>query len=189
MARRPQYDVEMVLTEAIQIFLEHGYNGAVMDEIIARTDFNRRGFYLEFGSKQAFLYKVLDHYIATVLDGIVAHLEKNRGLLSIQRFFQDYIDLVKGKGCLLVNMVTELGFDNKHIREVGRHYIDRLEIGFIACLEKAIQHGQVKADANIEATALQLCNYVQGFAVTGVLAGKTDELDLATEALLSPLAA
>lgn len=189
MARKPQYDVDAVLTEAIQIFLEHGYNGAVMDEIIARTDFNRRGFYLEFGSKQSFLYKVLDHYHATVLDGIVSHLEKNRGMLSIQRFFQDYIELVKGKGCLLVNIITERGFDDKHIRDVGRHYIDRLEIGFIGCLEKAIQHNQVKSDINIEATALQLCNYVQGFAVTGVLAGKTDELDLATEALLAPLVA
>lgn len=189
MARKPLYDVDEVLTEAVQIFLEHGYNGAVMDEIIARTDFNRRGFYIEFGSKQQFLYKVLDHYIATVLDDIVAHLEKNRGLWSIQRFFQDYVELVKGKGCLLVNMITELGFDDQHIREKGRHYIDRLEIGFIACLEKAIQHNQVKQSVNIEATALQLCNYVQGFSVTGILAGRTDELDLATEALLGPLAA
>ncbi|XOV80086.1 MAG: TetR/AcrR family transcriptional regulator [Aestuariibacter sp.] len=189
MARKPLYDVDQVLTEAIQIFLEHGYNGAVMDEIIARTDFNRRGFYIEFGSKQQFLYKVLDHYIESVLNNIVAHLEKNRGLWSIQRFFQDYVELVKGKGCLLVNMITELGFDDKHIRDTGRHYIDRLEIGFIACLEKAIQHKQVKPNTNIEATALQLCSYVQGFSVTGVLAGRTDELDLATEALLSPLAA
>lgn len=189
MARKPQYDVDLVLTEAIQIFLEHGYNGAVMDEIIARTDFNRRGFYLEFGSKQDFLYKVLNHYKDTVLNQVVEQLEKNRGLLSIQRFFQDYIEVIKGKGCLLVNMITELGFDDSTIRDIGRHHVDRLEIGFIACLEKAIQHRQVKSEINIEATALQLCNYVQGFAVTGVLSGGTDELDLATEALLGPLAA
>lgn len=189
MARRPQYDVDEVLTEAIQIFLEHGFNGAVMDEIIARTGFNRRGFYLEFGSKQAFLYKVLAHYHTTVLQSVVANLEQNRGLPSIAAFFEQYIVLVKGKGCLLVNTVTELGFDDQHVRSVGRHYIDQLEIGFIGCLERAIEHKQVRADINIEATALQLCNYVQGFAVTGILAGATDELELATQALLGPLAA
>lgn len=189
MARRPQYNVDEVLTEAIQIFLEHGFNGAVMDEIIARTGFNRRGFYLEFGSKQSFLYKVLDHYHKTVLQLAIRHLENNKGLPSITAFFQQYITLVKGKGCLLVNTVTELGFDDKHIKSVGRHYIDQLEIGFIGCLERAIEHQQVRADVNIEATALQLCNYVQGFAVTGILAGATDELELATEALLGPLAA
>ncbi len=189
MARRPQYNVDEVLTEAIQIFLEHGFNGAVMDEIIARTGFNRRGFYLEFGSKQSFLYKVLDHYQKTVLQLAIRHLENNKGLPSITAFFQQYITLVKGKGCLLVNTVTELGFDDKHVKSVGRHYIDQLEIGFIGCLERAIEHQQVRADINIEATALQLCNYVQGFAVTGILAGATDELELATEALLGPLAA
>ncbi len=189
MARQALYSVEEVLSNAIQVFLEHGYNGAVMDEIIARTDFNRRGFYMEFGSKQAFLYRVLEHYIQTHLDPVFAHLEQNTGLPSIHTFFKDYIQLVKGRGCLLVNIVTELGFDDEQVREIGRHHIDRLEIGFIGCLEKGLEQQQVKATLNIEATALQLCNYVQGFAVTAILAGQTDELDLATNALLEPLAA
>ena len=72
---------------------------------------------------------------------------------------------------------------------MGRHHIDRLEIGFIGCLEKAMEQKLLKSDINIEATALQLCNYIQGFAVTAILAGNTDELDLATNALLAPLAA
>lgn len=189
MARKAQYNVEQVLTDAIQIFLEHGYNGAVMDEIIARTDFNRRGFYMEFGSKQSFLYKVLEHYQNTNLTPIYAHLEHNTGLPSIYNFFREYIELVKGQGCLLVNCITELGFDDEKIREIGRHHLDRLEIGFIGCLEKAMEQGQVKSNTNIEATALQLCNYIQGFAVTAILAGQTDELEIATNALLGPLAA
>lgn len=188
MARKPLYNVEQILTEAIEIFLEHGYNGAVMDEIIARTDFNRRGFYLEFGGKQEFLYQVIQHYQDIRLSNVLAHLEQNMGLASIHEFFNAYVRLVKGKGCLLVNCITELGFDDAKIRDIGRHYLDRLEIGFIACLEKAIQHNEIKSTINIEATALQMCNYVQGFAVTGILAGQTDELELATQALLGPLA-
>lgn len=189
MARKALYSVEEVLTNAIEVFLEHGYNGAVMDEIIARTDFNRRGFYLEFGSKQIFLYRVLTHYQETCLNPVFRHLEHNVGLMSVKLFFKEYIRLVKGRGCLLVNSITELGFDDPQIREFGRHHIDKLEIGFIGCLEKAMEQGQVKPGINIEATALQLCNYVQGFAVTAILAGHTDELDLATDALLEPLAA
>lgn len=189
MARKAQYDVDQVLSDAIEIFLEHGYNGAVMDEIIARTDFNRRGFYIEFGSKQGFLYKVLEHYQLTQLDPIFQHLESNVGLPSIHLFFQRYIGLVKGRGCLLVNCITELGFDDSTVRQMGRHHIDRLEIGFIGCLEKAMEQKLLKSDIDIEATALQLCNYIQGFAVTAILAGNTDELDLATNALLAPLAA
>lgn len=188
MPRKALYNVDEVLSQAVDVFLEHGYHGAVMDEIIARTDFNRRGFYLEFGSKQNFLYLVLDHYQKTQLSNIVAQLENNQGLASIQSFFDDYVDHVKGRGCLLINCITELGFDDEKIRDISRHYLDRLQIDFIGCLEKAQRMEEVHAQINVESTALQLTSYVQGFAVNSILAGDTDELKLATQALLGPLA-
>ncbi|MEP4892425.1 MAG: TetR/AcrR family transcriptional regulator [Aliiglaciecola sp.] len=187
MPRKALYNVEEVLEQAISVFLEHGYHGAAMDEIIARTDFNRRGFYIEFGSKQQFLYIVLAHYQEQHLSKAFSHLEHNQGMLSIQGFFTEYIDLVKGRGCLLINIITELGFDDLKIRDIGRHYLDRLQIDFIGCLEKAQKLGEIRQDINIESTGLQLCSYVQGFAVNGILAGDTDELMLATQAILGPL--
>jgi TetR/AcrR family transcriptional repressor of nem operon len=188
MSRKAQYNLDDVLSQSIDVFLEHGYHGAIMDEIIARTDFNRRGFYLEFGSKQTFLYTVLAHYQETQLNKIMHHLESNQGLPSIQAYFADYVKHVSGKGCLLINTITELGFDDEKVREVGRHYLDRLQIDFIGCLEKAASLKQITPNTNIESTALQLTSYVQGFAVNAVLAGDTDELELATQALLGPLA-
>lgn len=188
MSRKALYDVTMVLNQAVDVFLEHGYHGAIMDEIIARADFNRRGFYLEFGSKQNFLYLVLAHYQEMQLNKIMAHLESNQGLPAINAFFSDYVEHVKGKGCLLINCITELGFDNETIREIGRHYLDKLQIGFISCLEKAQHLNQVQNNIKVESTALQLTSYVQGFAVNAVLAGDTNELQLATQALLGPLA-
>ncbi|AWL10572.1 hypothetical protein HMF8227_00064 [Saliniradius amylolyticus] len=184
MPRKALYDLDEVLSNAVDVFIEHGYHGAVMDEIIARTDFNRRGFYLEFGSKQQFLYRVIEHYQSQRLEPVVAHLEHNHGLASVEQFFREYVQLIQGRGCLLINMVTELGYDDGEIRSLGRHYLDRLQIGFIGCLEKALQHGEINAGINLESTALQLTSYVQGFAVNAVLAGTTDELHLATKALL-----
>jgi len=188
MPRKAQYNVDAVLSQAIDVFLEHGYHGAIMDEIIARTDFNRRGFYIEFGSKQTFLYMVLKHYQSAHLNKVMQHLESNQGLDSINSFFTDYVEHIKGKGCLLINCITELGFDDQKVQEIGRHYLDRLQIDFIGCLEKAQGLGQVHSHINIESTALQLTSYVQGFAVNSILAGDTDELQLATQALLGPLA-
>jgi TetR/AcrR family transcriptional repressor of nem operon len=188
MPRKAQYNVDSVLSQAIVVFLEHGYHGAIMDEIIARTNFNRRGFYIEFGSKQTFLYTVLKHYQTTHLNKLMEHLESNKGLDSITTFFADYVEHIKGKGCLLINCITELGFDDLNVQEIGRHYLDRLQIDFIGCLEKAQGLGQVHTHINIESTALQLTSYVQGLAVNAILATDTDELQLATQALLGTLA-
>ncbi|WP_416306878.1 TetR/AcrR family transcriptional regulator [Neptunicella sp. SCSIO 80796] len=187
MPRKALYNLDDVLSQAIDVFLEYGYHGAIMEELIARTDFNRRGFYLEFGSKLSFFYKVVEYYQTRRLAPVMAHLDDNQGMISVSLFFKDYVQLINGRGCLLVSAITELGFDNEHIRDVGRHYLDQLQIGFIGCLEKALQHQQIRAGINIESTALQLTSYVQGFAVNAVLASGTDELTLATNALLGPL--
>ena len=119
MPRKAQYNVDAVLSQAIDVFLEHGYHGAIMDEIVARTDFNRRGFYIEFGSKQKFLYIVLKHYQDVYLSKIVKNLEINQGLDSINIFFTDYVAHIKGRGCLLINCITELGFDDKEVQKIG----------------------------------------------------------------------
>ncbi len=187
MPRAALYDVEAILSQAVDIFLEHSFHGAIMDEIIARTAFNRRGFYIEFGSKQAFLYRVLEHYQATQLHPVVSELENHQGMASVQAFFTRYIMLIQGRGCLLINCVTELGQQDNTIRNLGRHYLDRLQIDFIGCLEKAQKLGEIGAHVNIESAALQLTSYVQGFAVNAILAEDPEEMHIATQALLTPL--
>jgi molybdopterin/thiamine biosynthesis adenylyltransferase len=39
----------------------------------------------------------------------------------------DYVEHIKGKGCLLINCITELGFDALKVQEIDCHYIDRLQ--------------------------------------------------------------
>ncbi|MCW8109961.1 TetR family transcriptional regulator [Alteromonas ponticola] len=187
MPRTALYNVENILNQAIEIFLEHSFHGAIMDEIIARTEFNRRGFYLEFGSKQAFLYRVLEHYMETQLMPVVKELEGHHGLSAVHTFFALYISLIHKRGCLLVNCVCELGRQDPKIREMGRHYLDRLQFDFIGCLEKAQRLGELPAHVNVESAALQLTSCVQGFAANAVVAESEEEMRIATAALLAPL--
>ena len=187
MPRSALYDIDEVLTAAVDVLLEHSFHGAVMDEIIARTDFNRRGFYIEFKDKRDFLYRVLTHYEKTQLQPLQEPLLAKQGLVSIQSFFNDYIELIEGRGCLLINTVTELGRDDGTIREKGRQYLDGLQIAFIGCLEHAAEHNQLKAGVDIESAALQLTCFVQGLAVNAVLTQDSEEMQIAIQSLLAPL--
>lgn len=187
MPRTSLYNLDDILSQAEDIFIEHSFNGAVMEEIIARTEFNRRGFYLEFGSKRQFLYAVLDHYEKERLQPIISNLEDHQGLASIEHFFAAYIDHIYARGCLLINMVTELGSEDDTIKSKGRHYLDRLQLAFIGCLEQALRQESIRSEINIEAVALQLTSFVQGFAINSILAESKEELHIATLALLQPI--
>lgn len=184
MSRKALYDLETVLNQSIDLLLQRGFHAAAMDEIIARTDFNRRGFYIEFGSKQQFLYKVVEHYQATRLNPVVDCLQSHQGIEAINQFFDRYISLIAGRGCLLINLIGEMGSDDEVIRDLGRHYLDRLQIAFIGCLERAQKHGQLSDQVNLEACALQLSSYVQGFAINAIIAADEEEMRIAAGSLL-----
>lgn len=187
MPKQALYNIDNILSQSVDIFLENGYHGASMDEIIARTGFNRRAFYQQFTSKQGFLYQVVEHYMSCELLPVVSELESHQGVTAINRFFMRYIPLIYPRGCLLINMITELSKQDAKIYEYGRHYLDRLQFDFIGCLEKALAMNEISTTVSIESIALQLTHYVQGMAVSATLAESKHELIVATTSLLMPL--
>jgi len=189
MPKQAQYDLPEILTYAVDIFTEQGYAKASMEEIIARTQFNRRAFYIEFKSKKGFLHAVLNHYIEHQLsacqDSLVARADS--GTQAIYDYFNAYHELISQQGCLLVNCISELGRHDQKVQSIARHYYDALQLCFIACLERAQKHRQIQSKINVESVALQLTCFTQGFAISSILQGGEDDVILAMRELMSSI--
>jgi TetR/AcrR family transcriptional repressor of nem operon len=189
MPKKAQYDLPEILTYAADIFTQQGYANASMEEIIARTQFNRRAFYIEFKSKQGFLHAVLQHYIAHQLSACQASLiaRADSGTKAIYDYFSAYHRLISKQGCLLVNCISELGRNDETVQSIARHYYDALQLCFIACLERAQKHQQIESTINIESVALQLTCFTQGFAISSILQGGEDDVIIAMRELMSSI--
>ncbi|WP_412970929.1 TetR/AcrR family transcriptional regulator [Glaciecola sp. MF2-115] len=189
MPKQAQYDLPEILTYAVDIFTEQGYAKASMEEIIGRTQFNRRAFYIEFKSKKGFLHAVLAHYIENNLSACQESLiaRKDSGTQAIYDYFQAYYELISKQGCLLVNCISELGRNDEKVQSIARHYYDSLQLCFIACLERAQKHQQIKSTINIESVALQLTCFTQGFAVSSILQNGEDDVIIAMRELMSSI--
>lgn len=189
MPKQAQYDLPDILSYAVDIFTEQGYAKASMEEIIARTQFNRRAFYIEFKSKQGFLHAVLQHYIDNQLSACQESLvaRKDSGTQAIYDYFNAYYQLISKQGCLLVNCISELGRNDEKVQSIARHYYDSLQLCFIGCLERAQKHQQIKTTINIESVALQLTCFTQGFAISSILQGGEDDVIIAMRELMSSI--
>lgn len=189
MPKKAQYDLPEILTYAVDIFTEQGYEKASMEEIIARTQFNRRGFYIEFKSKKGFLHAVLKHYIEHQLSVCQNSLisRKASGIEAIHDYFNAYHKLISQQGCLLVNCISELGRNDQEVQSIARHYYDGLQLCFISCLERAQKHQQIQSNINVESVALQLTCFTQGFAISSILPGGKDDVILAMRELMSSI--
>jgi TetR/AcrR family transcriptional repressor of nem operon len=189
MPKQAQYDLPEILTYAADIFIQQGYAQASMEEIIARTQFNRRAFYIEFKSKQGFLHAVLQHYIAHQLSACQESLiaRADSGTKAIYDYFSAYHRLISKQGCLLVNCISELGRNDETVQSIARHYYDALQLCFIACLERAQRNQQIQSTINIESVALQLTCFTQGFAISSILQGGEDDVIIAMRELMSSI--
>jgi AcrR family transcriptional regulator len=189
MPKQAQYDLPEILTYAADIFIQQGYAKASMEEIIARTQFNRRAFYIEFKSKKGFLHAVLQHYIEHQLSACQESLiaRADTGTKAIYDYFSAYHRLISKQGCLLVNCISELGRNDETVQSFARHYYDALQLCFIACLERAQKHQQIQSAINIESVALQLTCFTQGFAVSSILQDGEDDVIIAMRELMSSI--
>jgi len=189
MPQKAQYKVTEIVEYAVDIFIENGYVAASMEEIIGRTGFNRRAFYIEFKNKQGFLYTVLQHYIDTRLSYCQQSLihKSDTGIQAIHDYFNAYHTLTANQGCLLVSCVSELGKTDPQIQSIARHYYDSLQFCFIGCLERAQKHQQIQSGINVEAIALQLTCFTQGFAISSILQDGEADVLIAMRALMNSI--
>lgn len=178
MPRKIAYSLTQVFENAIPIFLEKGFRGCSMETLINSTNFNRRAFYLEFGNKRNFSHALLDYYIEHYLVPLQTNLQVNQHIPpAIIQYFEAYQKHINKQGCLLVKLILELSNEDKTIQDKARSYFDNLQLAFIACLERAIMHNELPQDIDIEAFALKLSSFAQGFAVSNsIRQGESDVL-------------
>jgi TetR/AcrR family transcriptional repressor NalC len=83
--------VEELLTQAIDIFIENGYAGTSIDEVIRRAGGSRSTVYQNYGSKEGLFLAALQH----MADGIYeAYMKRYRHGLTLEEDLRTYADIM-----------------------------------------------------------------------------------------------
>ena len=157
-----------LLTQGVQLLMQQGYHGTGLKEILDAVQIPKGSFYNYFASKETYAAEVVQHYIEPFIIQLDSHLNKpgQDGLNALNNYFQELIDELekvqfKG-GCLLGNLMGEIGDSSEICREslqlAVHRYRDLLAIG----LRKAQQEGTVRTDKSADDMADLLANMWQG---------------------------
>jgi len=130
-----------------QLFAEHGAAGLVVDTLASKLKCNRSSFYWHFKSKQAFVHAIIDYWVESDTNQIIALAEKADSahgkfvaLVEIAFKVDPYIDFVFH--------LKRYAKGDLHIRDVI-DAIDRERMHYVASLLK--QMGFPEADAHAKA--------------------------------------
>src|SRR6188768_3917472 len=104
---RPRaFDEETVLDRAIQVFWQHGYEGASLSALTSAMGINRPSLYATFGSKEQLFQRAFARYHESHVAGVRAALQQPTAYAAIEAFLRNSADGLTADdhpaGCLSV---------------------------------------------------------------------------------------
>ncbi len=187
-----QFDPELALVSAMQLFWRKGYDATSLHDLLKVTGLSKSSFYQAFGSKHALFECSIDHYrndMVCDLQTMLAKADTGRGFIE-QLFFTIAAE-TKGKnarrGCLIMNTASEFAQTDPVISKLVKQGTKAFTEIFEAAVVRAQKEGNVSDDSDSKILAAYLVTSMSGLK-TQVKAGMSaDEVRSTTKIILSVL--
>lgn len=144
MGRCKEFDENIVLQKAMELFWQQGYEKTSMSELVACMGIHRKSLYDTFGDKHALYLSVIDFYAEQNKARLRAKVkDANTAYDAIQAIFDIAIKgNEKNWGCLFVNAATESGPWDKEVLEKIEKAFEQTE----QLIGQIIRQGQEKGE-------------------------------------------
>lgn len=180
-AGRPRsFDESEVLEAAMQVFWDHGFDGASVRNLEDATGLGRQSLYNTFGDKRALFQACLAHYEQTRSAGMAACLTATGSpLAAIERLFASWRAAAESgcKGCLLLNTLAEFGGRDPALLTVVDRVLAAQRAALAEQLRAAQAIGEVRQDLDATQTAQRLQATGNGIMLLGRLGPPAAVLD------------
>ncbi|MBQ0718596.1 MAG: TetR/AcrR family transcriptional regulator [Gammaproteobacteria bacterium] len=158
MGRRKNYDRDVLIDKAMEIFRGHGFAGTSTQMLVEGLGINRFSLYAEFGNKQKLFDSALERYNQTVIERNFGPLEAlDAGVKEVRSLLEFFASAINGpasgRGCLLCNTAVEFGPDDPSGAGFVQQYFERLSKAFYKALNNAYSNGELRNSVSLRKEA------------------------------------
>jgi AcrR family transcriptional regulator len=150
MARPKEFDVDTAVEAAVEVFREHGFEGASAQMLVDAMGIGRQSLYDTFGDKWGVYLAAVRHYSQ---QEVRAHGEvlasSERGVDAI-RAMLDRVVADAGRGCLGLGSIVEFGCTRPDLVKSREASGDILARSVKNALVKARDQGDIAADLDLD---------------------------------------
>ncbi|MBB5778020.1 TetR/AcrR family transcriptional regulator [Nonomuraea jabiensis] len=192
MGRPKQFDPDVAVEQAMQVFWRKGYASTTPQDLVDALGIGKGSLYNTFGSKHALFEAALSRYRDSQAAALIEMLEEpgpvkdrlRRALRSLSEM--DLADPDR-RGCMAVNTAAELGQSDESAAQLVRRMLDRTEDAFHALVEEGRRTGEIAADRDARAIGSLLLNTVVGMRLLARVADGPDRLTRVIDAVIDSL--
>jgi TetR/AcrR family transcriptional repressor of nem operon len=191
MARTKEFNPEIALQAAMEVFWRLGYERTSLDILMRETKLSKQSLYDTFGNKRSLYFRVLYRYRKLTNDSLREILEREKSVRNgFVKIFNSMIAESKEQheqGCLLLSANLSRDLHDAEIKSFLRANQLEVEKIFTGALVKAQAHGEIAPEKNPSALAKFLVATIQGMRALARLNDDRKELKYISKVALSSL--
>ncbi len=166
MARPREFDVETAVGGAMDVFWEHGYEGASLPDLLSGMGLTRGSLYKAFTDKKSLYLVVLERYerdyvIPAV--GLLSGPQPADGWDRVMALFGNVIADVKNgdrRGCLACSAAAGPASEDTDIAAAVHRTLGKLQKGFEVALKASRSHAGLEPAARRQMADMLTTQYV-----------------------------
>ena len=145
---RPRgFDEDELIDRAVDVLWAHGATDTTMRRLERTLGVRQSSLYNTFGSKQRLVHRCIEHYVARVDRELLAPLcDSDAGVeavIALVERLASWMGQPGRPGCLVLNLVAEVGTSEPDVRRLGLDYRRRLLEALIAPLGGSAQRAEL----------------------------------------------
>ena len=172
MPRAKQFDREVVLGKAMELFWSKGFHATSVSDLVEHLGINRASMYGTFGDKDQLFREALLMYQRNGRKQF-ADFEKTLASKSTREFLEEFLllELQRSKeetirkGCMVVNTTTELASRSPEIREMMCAHREAITELFARIMRIAREREEIPEGLDPKIVADQLFVFFNGLKV------------------------
>lgn len=182
MARPREFNEQEAVADALDLFWRRGYAATSTRELTAELGINPSSLYRTFGDKQQLYLRALDAYAQRETVELHRCLAGDGPVREVlRRWLLDVVDALagdrEGKGCMMVNALTELGGHDPDATARAEAAFAGLKQALAATIRRGQREGDLPDALQADTVAAFLLNTLLGLRVQA--RGTTDPNELA----------
>lgn len=193
MPRPKSFDPDTVLTKAMGVFWEKGYDAASISDLTAAMGINRFSLYDTFGDKHTLYLKALESYERSFVEPIIERILAFNSLSEVEEHFMGMIDYQREHAdapcCMIQKAAVSMASKDQSACDRVNSTRSRIHDAFCDTFNRLINKGEIRDNFTAEQAAWLIMFTQAGLTSYASSPAPTAQAKSAVHALFSSLRA
>jgi len=166
MARNVEFDKQLAISKAMDVFWKKGYNGASMRDLTEAMGINSSSLYNTIGDKHQLFVKCLKHYTESRMEAARKQLQQIASpLKAIEKYINASVYTITNEpnSCLAIKTTFEVATGDAEVQKIIKADNEFTYQLLIDLLSKAIDKQEIKITQDTEMLTNYIINHFTGW--------------------------